>query len=101
LPCRSHYWIRFGEVRWAEDWSDGEIAEARSRDTSDLTNWYNRHEKYCGSDREAPKPSRKIERYVDRVDGESASLPHESVKGVRVFLGNNAFSRWLLAHLRR
>lgn len=32
LPCRSHYWITNNTVRWAEDWSDAEIAAAISAD---------------------------------------------------------------------
>lgn len=32
LPCRSHYVIDRGRVRWAEDWTDEEIEASRSRD---------------------------------------------------------------------
>lgn len=32
LPCRSHYIIDHGQVRWAGDWSDDEIEEGRKRD---------------------------------------------------------------------
>ena len=32
LPCRSHYVIDRGRIRWAEDWTDEEIAEGRRRD---------------------------------------------------------------------
>jgi Family of unknown function (DUF6527) len=28
-PCQSHYWIRRGEVRWAERWTPEEIAAGR------------------------------------------------------------------------
>jgi Family of unknown function (DUF6527) len=28
-PCRSHYWIRSGDVLWSEDWSDDEVAVGR------------------------------------------------------------------------
>jgi len=101
LPCRSHYWIRCGEVRWAEDWSDWEIAEARLRDSWDRANWYDRHGKYRRSDREAPEPSGAVEHRIDPVEGETAGLPHESVKGVRSRRRNNSFSRWLLARLGR
>jgi len=34
LPCRSHYWIDRGRVRWARSWSDDEIAANRARDRS-------------------------------------------------------------------
>jgi hypothetical protein len=32
LPCRSHYVIDRGRVRWAGDWSDKEIASGRQHD---------------------------------------------------------------------
>lgn len=32
LPCRSHYVIGEGRVRWAGDWSDEEIEAGRRRD---------------------------------------------------------------------
>lgn len=32
LPCRSHYVIDRGRVRWAEDWSDREIEAGRNWD---------------------------------------------------------------------
>lgn len=28
-PCQSHYWIRRGEVTWADPWSQEQIAEGR------------------------------------------------------------------------
>lgn len=31
-PCRSHYWIWQGDVRWAEDWSEAKVAAGRARD---------------------------------------------------------------------
>lgn len=32
FPCRSHYWIRRGEVQWAGEWTDEEIAAGRAND---------------------------------------------------------------------
>jgi len=32
LPCRSHYIISRGRVRWAGDWTDKEIEDGRRRD---------------------------------------------------------------------
>lgn len=32
LPCRSHYFIRGGAVRWAGDWSDEQVNRGRRRD---------------------------------------------------------------------
>lgn len=33
-PCRSHYWIRNGEVIWDEPWSDDEIAAGRAAEAA-------------------------------------------------------------------
>lgn len=32
LPCKSHYWIRGGKVRWAGAWSQEEIDAGRAND---------------------------------------------------------------------
>jgi hypothetical protein len=32
LPCRSHYWIRKGRVRWARQWTPEEIEAGRRGD---------------------------------------------------------------------
>lgn len=32
-PCRSHYWIERGRVRWAEPWSEERIAAGREAET--------------------------------------------------------------------
>lgn len=29
LPCRTHYWIKNGEVEWAEQWTDNEVRVGR------------------------------------------------------------------------
>ncbi|MDH4317902.1 MAG: DUF6527 family protein [Desulfobulbaceae bacterium] len=29
LPCRSHYWISRGEIKWSYQWDSEEIAEGR------------------------------------------------------------------------
>jgi hypothetical protein len=39
-PCRSHYWITQGRVRWADQWSDDEIAAGRRREEQ-------RRREYC------------------------------------------------------
>ncbi|MDO8773712.1 MAG: DUF6527 family protein [Burkholderiaceae bacterium] len=36
LPCRSHYLIHKGQVVWAEQWSDSQIAAGRTRDQQKL-----------------------------------------------------------------
>ena len=38
LPCRSHYWIRKNEVRWAEMWSDEMIRKNRDKHGEERVN---------------------------------------------------------------
>lgn len=40
LPCRSHYWIEDGRVRWAPMWSDEEVEVGRSRDARARERYY-------------------------------------------------------------
>lgn len=40
LPCRSHYWIRDGAVRWACQWTDEEIQAGRQLDESDRRRYF-------------------------------------------------------------
>lgn len=40
FPCRSHYWIRENEVRWARAWTDREIREGEVRDADDLDRYF-------------------------------------------------------------
>jgi hypothetical protein len=32
FPCRSHYWIDSGRIRWSRAWTDDQIAAGRARD---------------------------------------------------------------------
>ena len=32
FPCRSHYWIKAGQIRWSHAWTDDQIAAGRARD---------------------------------------------------------------------
>lgn len=60
LPCRSHYWIENGKVRWSKPWTDEQIEEGRIRDAEDLQRYYNRRNRQPGSattsSEEAPEP---------------------------------------------
>lgn len=31
FPCRSHYWIEHGRIRWAPAWTDAQVAAGRQR----------------------------------------------------------------------
>lgn len=33
-PCRSHYWVRNGEIVWAEPWSDEDITAGRAAEAA-------------------------------------------------------------------
>ena len=32
FPCRSHYWIKAGQIRWSHAWTDDQITAGRARD---------------------------------------------------------------------
>jgi len=40
LPCRSHYWIEHGRVRWSKPWTPEQIEAGRIRDAEDLQRYY-------------------------------------------------------------
>ncbi len=40
FPCRSHYWIRDGRIRWARQWTDREIERGRRHDEDDLATYF-------------------------------------------------------------
>jgi len=44
FPCRSHYWIRGGRVRWSSSWSAEEIADGRAHDRDRKDAFAKRHE---------------------------------------------------------
>jgi Family of unknown function (DUF6527) len=47
LPCKSHYWIRSGRVRWAGMWTHEQIENGRAADRT-------AKEKYFNADAAAP-----------------------------------------------
>jgi hypothetical protein len=70
FPCRSHYWIKKNEVRWAGRWTDSQIAAGRQRDAKALDAYL-----------------------TERVSGEAGRQRDETSKpGSRVRL---ALRRWL------
>lgn len=40
LPCKSHYWIEHGKVRWSKPWTPEQIEAGRIRDAEDLQRYY-------------------------------------------------------------
>jgi len=47
FPCKSHYWIRSGRVRWAGMWTHEQIEASRAADRT-------AKERYFGADAAAP-----------------------------------------------
>jgi hypothetical protein len=41
FPCRSHYWIRRNQVKWAAQWSHREIEVGRTLEQRAKENYYN------------------------------------------------------------
>jgi hypothetical protein len=39
-PCRSHYWIDRGEIRWAAEWSNEQIEDGRRREQLRRASYY-------------------------------------------------------------
>ena len=44
FPCRSHYWIRGGKVRWSGPWSAEKIADERAHDRERKSAYYDQHD---------------------------------------------------------
>lgn len=42
LPCRSHYWIRKGKVKWSYSWSDERIAKGYEAEEEKRKAYYNK-----------------------------------------------------------
>ena len=40
LPCRSHYWIRNGQIVWSDQWTDNEINAGRKAEELKRQNYY-------------------------------------------------------------
>lgn len=41
FPCRSHYWIDKGDVRWAGDWSKDQVDTGRTHDRHTKERYFN------------------------------------------------------------
>ena len=56
LPCRSHYLITSGEVRWADPMTDEDYDAARARDRRDDERWHRRGSTQAAAMAPTPKP---------------------------------------------
>jgi hypothetical protein len=68
FPCRSHYWIKANEIRWADVWDDERIVSNRMRDNLDRDRYF-----------------------ADRI----ANQRKPSAPGVQNGSGRRAWFRWL------
>ena len=50
FSCRSHYWIRAGKIRWAESWSDEEVAGGREMDRAKKDDFFGSEEEQSASE---------------------------------------------------
>lgn len=39
-PCRSHYWITDGEIKWSGQWTDEQVETGRARDAAQRETYY-------------------------------------------------------------
>jgi hypothetical protein len=47
LPCRSHYWIRKGKIKWSYSWSDQRISKGREAEEERRKEYYDKlHKKH-------------------------------------------------------
>jgi hypothetical protein len=43
FPCQSHYWIKNNQVKWAEKWSNQQIANGRANDKYLMDKYYDQN----------------------------------------------------------
>jgi len=55
LPCKSHYWIKNGQVVWAESWDAEQISLVQNRDRLDRTEYFNKSSITMKSSIDSPK----------------------------------------------
>ena len=61
FPCRSHYWIKFGNVCWSESWSEEKVSSGRQSDRFEK-------EKFFGSKSESPNIADNLEEQPSTKD---------------------------------
>jgi len=64
-PCRSHYWIRNGEIIWGEPWSDEEISSGRAAEAARDCAYFERRDR--ARNRPWPRFLRRL-RHILRLD---------------------------------
>jgi Family of unknown function (DUF6527) len=67
FPCRSHYWIDSGQVRWSRAWTDDQIAAGRARDDRGRASYFAARAAATATEL-PPQP--------DQADTRKRGLPH-------------------------
>jgi hypothetical protein len=44
-PCRSHYWIWRGQIKWAAQWTEREVLEGRTKEERKRERYYARQQR--------------------------------------------------------
>lgn len=60
LPCQSHYWIKNGQILWAESWTKEQISAVKHQDMVDKARYFNNKTDLAESQRNSPKFRTKI-----------------------------------------
>lgn len=84
LPCRSHYWIDQGFIRWSNKMSDGDFDRALKRDQLADRQW---HERELASDSVS---------IADQAPGQSSALPNLPLSGNDEGSGSLRLRIWAL-----
>jgi hypothetical protein len=58
-PCKSHYWIKNGKVKWANKWSQNEIEAGRRHDAEQTLEYYQSKKISSESTKGIDKPIKK------------------------------------------
>lgn len=61
-PCKSHYWIKDGEVIWAEQWTEGQVQAGRREEEL-------RHRTYFNQPIKELNPIRRLWRFIQSLFG--------------------------------
>lgn len=60
LPCQSHYWIKNGQVIWAESWTKEQIDTVKHQDMVDKAKYFNNKIDLVESQSNSPKFRTKV-----------------------------------------
>ena len=84
FPCRSHYWIDAGRIRWARQWTSEQIAVGRARDDDERATYFARRAADSAGIRPAAETAASHSSLFRRL------LPHLTSKFLQRFRGDKA-----------